>query len=176
VSGETSLDEARRGWFDGVDTRDDVTRMMHLDLNTSLVESLLMLTDKMTMATSIEARVPFLDHEVVELAARIPSRFKIHGTQLRHVQKAAMRGHLPDDVLTKRKRGFGFPIGAWFRRELREMTRDLLLPARIARRGVFDSQVVGELIDAHEHQREDYSDALLALLTFELWHEQAIAS
>jgi asparagine synthase (glutamine-hydrolysing) len=176
VSGETSLDEARRGWFDGVETRDDVTRMMHLDLNTSLVESLLMLTDKMTMATSIEARVPFLDHEVVELAARIPSRFKIHGTQLRHVQKAAMRGHLPDDVLTKRKRGFGFTIGAWFRRELREMTRDLLLPARIARRGVFDSQVVGELIDAHEHQREDYSDALLALLTFELWHEQAIAS
>jgi asparagine synthase (glutamine-hydrolysing) len=173
---DSALDAERRDWFDKSDAHDDVTRMMHLDLNSSLVESLLMLTDKMTMATSLEARVPFLDHEVVELSARIPAALKVRGTKLRHIQKSAMRGHLPPSVLTKRKRGFGFPIGAWFRKDLREMTRDLLAPARLARHGLFDGAVVQELIEAHQDYREDYSDALLALLTFELWYDRWGAS
>jgi asparagine synthase (glutamine-hydrolysing) len=129
-----------------------------------------MLTDKMTMAASIEARVPFLDHELVELAARMPSTLKIKGTKLRYIQKRAMRKLLPDEVLKKRKRGFGFPIGAWFRRDLRELTGDLFSPARLRRQGLFDAAAVQTMLEDHVAFRQDYSDALLALLTFELWH------
>jgi asparagine synthase (glutamine-hydrolysing) len=168
----SALDEARRACFASVAAADPVSRLMHLDVHTSLPESLLLLTDKMTMATSLEARVPFLDHELVELAARVPASLKVKGTRLRHIQKQSMRGHLPDTVLTKKKRGFGFPIGAWFRRDLREMADDLFAPSRLARHGLFDAAVVQRMLRDHQAFAEDYSDALLALLTFELWHER----
>jgi asparagine synthase (glutamine-hydrolysing) len=147
-------------------------QMMYLDLHTSLPESLLMLTDKMTMATSLEARVPFLDHELVELAARIPSRLKVRGTRLRYVQKRAMRRHLPKHVMTKRKRGFGCPVGDWFRHELRPLLRDVLASDRLSAQGLFDARAVEAAMTAHESRREDYSDLLLALVTFQLWHDE----
>jgi asparagine synthase (glutamine-hydrolysing) len=83
-----------------------------------------------------------------------------------------MRGHLPDEVMSKRKRGFGFPIGAWFRRDLRELAGDVFSPEHIARQGVFDPKMVQTLLREHEEQRQDYSDALLALLTFSIWFDQ----
>lgn len=169
----SDLDCDRHRWFAEGAASDPVGGMMHLDLHTSLVESLLLLTDKMTMATSLEARVPFLDHEMVEEAARIPAAAKVQGTELRHVQRVAMRGHLPDEVFRRRKRGFGFPIGAWFRKDLREMAADLLSPVRLGRHGLFDPAAVQHMLEAHQAMREDYSDALLALLTFELWYDQA---
>ncbi len=162
--------------FAEADGDDPVAGMMHLDLHTSLVESLLLLTDKMTMATSLEARVPFLDHEMVEEAARIPASLKVRGTTLRHVQKAAMRGHLPDAVFQKRKRGFGFPIGAWFRRDLRPLADAMLAPDRLARHGLFDAGAVQSMLRAHQDMHQDYSDALLGLLTFEIWYDQVGAS
>jgi asparagine synthase (glutamine-hydrolysing) len=172
LRGVTSdLDEARRRAFTSLGETDPVNRMMRLDLETSLSESLLLLTDKMTMAASIEGRVPFLDHELVELSARVPGKLKIKGTKLRHIQKVAMAGHVPDSVMRKKKRGFGFPMGAWLRRDLREMAGDAFSPVRLRRQGLFDAEVVQEIFDAHLTQRADYSDALLALLTFSVWSE-----
>ena len=168
----SGLDAARRDLFERLGGQPPETRMMHLDLSTSLPESLLLLTDKMTMAASIEGRVPFLDHELVELAARIPAHMKIKGRRLRHIQKTAMRTRVPSTVLTKRKRGFGFPIGAWFRHELRELTGDLLSPTRLGRAGLLDADAVAQLVREHREQRHDHSDALLALVTFELWRDQ----
>jgi asparagine synthase (glutamine-hydrolysing) len=162
----------RREIFESVAETDAMTQAMHLDLLTSLPESLLLLTDKMTMATSLEARVPFLDHELVEAAALIPASVKVKGTRLRDVQKASMRGRLPDEVLTRRKRGFGFPIGAWFRRDLRPLVGDLLSPAHLSRQGLFDAHAVTRLVVDHQEFRQDYSDALLALLTFQLWWQE----
>jgi asparagine synthase (glutamine-hydrolysing) len=168
--GGSGLEASRRDLFVSLNHgADAVTRMMYLDLHTSL-DSLLLLTDKMTMAASLEARVPFLDHELVELAARMPSAMKIKGTKLRYIQKQAMRGRLPEEVLGRRKRGFGFPIGAWFRRDLRELTGDLFSPARLRRQGLFNPDAVQAMLADHDALRQDYSDALLALLTFELWH------
>jgi asparagine synthase (glutamine-hydrolysing) len=125
----------------------------------------------MTMAVSLEARVPFLDHELVELAARIPASLKIKGTRLRYLQKRAMHGLVPAEVLRRRKRGFGFPIGGWFRRELREMAGDMFSAARLKRHGLLRPEAVQRLLADHLDRREDYSDVLLALLTFELWHD-----
>jgi len=157
------------------DATDLLDRILYFDLKTSLPEQLLLLTDKMSMACSLEVRVPYLDYRVVEFAARIPTSMKIRGRSLRHIQRQAFRGRLPQSVLERRKRGFGAPIGAWLRGDLREMLGDLLAPARLTQQGLFDPRQVGALIDAHMKMRIDGTDALLALLSFQLWYEAYIS-
>jgi len=166
----------RRVLFDAVNGSDPVTGMMHLDLKTSLPESLLLLTDSMSMAVSLEARVPLLDHELVEAVAATPAALKIKGLRLRHMQKRMMRGHLPREVFQKRKWGFGCPMGRWFRRELKQFVRDILAPERLRRDGLFEPAAVEAIIAAHESYSEDHSDLLLALLTFQLWNSDRVRS
>jgi asparagine synthase (glutamine-hydrolysing) len=150
-------------------------RIMYVDLKTSLPEQLLLLTDKMSMACSLEVRVPYLDYRVVEFAARIPEDLKIRGMQLRHIQRRTFKDRLPDAVLNRRKRGFGAPVGAWLRGELREMLEDLLSTARLERQGLFNTSQVRALVDGHMERRIDGTDGLLALLTFQLWQEEFLA-
>jgi asparagine synthase (glutamine-hydrolysing) len=166
---ESSLCEARHQFFNEVSPEDPVGQMQHLDFNTSLVDSLLLLTDKMSMAVSLEARVPLLDHELVEAVSAMPASVKIRDGKLRFVQKESMRGRLPARVLQKKKRGFGCPVGAWFRTELRTLLQDSLSASALARTGILDSTKVQTLITEHERYREDHTDLLLALLTFQLW-------
>jgi asparagine synthase (glutamine-hydrolysing) len=168
----SALDEARRQVWNRGGDGGTLHQMMRLDMETSLPESLLLLTDRMTMAASIEGRVPLLDHTLVEAVARMPAAAKIAGGRLRRVQKQAMRGLLPSRVLRKRKRGFGLPIGAWFRGDLRDFVRDVLAPARVERQGLFNPAAVEGLLSAHMARRADYSDALLGLLTLSLWSDQ----
>jgi asparagine synthase (glutamine-hydrolysing) len=169
ASGESALCEARRQYFNEVPDADPVGQMLRLDFQTSLVDSLLLLTDKMSMATSLEARVPLLDHELVEAVTALPSSSKIRRGKLRFIQKKSMEGKLPDRVLQKKKRGFGCPVGAWFRTDLRPMLRDTLAPSVLRQRGVLDPRKVQAAIDEHEQFQEDRTDLLLALFTFELW-------
>ena len=158
------------------DAADLLDRIMYFDLKTSLPEQLLLLSDKMSMACSLEVRVPYLDYRVVEYAARIPTHMKIRGRSLRHVQRQAFRGRLPASVLHRRKRGFGAPIGAWLRGDLREMIGDLLGRERLQRQGLFDAARVDALVDAHLRMRIDGTDAILALLTFQLWYDAYLGS
>lgn len=160
----------RRQHFDSVS--EPLNRLLHLDLKTSLVDSLLLLTDKMSMATSLEARVPFLDHELIETIARVPPRLKVKGTRLRYLQKQAMRGRLPEEVFRRKKRGFGCPVGRWFRSELREMLHDTLSAAQLQRDGLFEPVAITSMIAAHEEMKDDWSEALLALLTFQIWKDR----
>jgi len=169
---DSELQSLRHQFFRKVSDRDPIGQMMHLDLGTSLPESLLHLTDSMTMATSLEARVPLLDHELVELCARLPSSLKIKGTQLRYIQKRSMAQHLPPEVFKKRKWGFGCPIGRWFRHELNDVLRDTLSDSRVRRKGLFDPRTIADLVDAHLNCREDNADLLLGLVTFDLWHSR----
>lgn len=163
------LSEARRAAFAGARNGDGTMSMLHLDLNTSLSESLLLLTDKMSMAASLEARVPFLDHELVELASTIPPSWRIKGTRLRYIQKRSMEGSLPARILRKRKRGFGCPVGAWFRTALRPLLMETFSRASIRRRGLFAPATIAAVIADHDRRQQDYTDLLLALLLFELW-------
>jgi asparagine synthase (glutamine-hydrolysing) len=169
---ESALTLSRRRFFHQVPDSDPLGQMLRLDFHTSLVDSLLQLTDKMSMAVSLEARVPLLDHELVEAAVALPAEMKIKRGQLRHIQRESMRGKLPDFVLTKRKRGFGCPVGAWFRTELRPLLHDTLSPRAVAERGVLSAPGVQALIEEHDTYREDRTESLLALLTFELWAKQ----
>jgi len=171
---ESDLLAQRRAFFAAPEDADPVAGMMHLDLKTSLPESLLMLTDSMSMAASLEARVPLLDHELVELLASVPASLKIKGLRLRHLQRQSMLPHLPRAVFSKRKWGFGCPTGRWFRDELRDLLHDTLAPERLRRVGLLNADTVQEIISEHESFREDNSDILLSLLTFELWREEAM--
>ena len=148
---------------------DELNRLFAVDAETQLPDDLLLLTDKMSMAVSLECRVPLLDHELVELAASIPGELKAKGGRLKHLMKAALADQLPDDILHRAKRGFGTPMGAWMKAELLGVVRALLSRDTIIARGLFDADSVGGLLVDHEAQRADHTDALLALLNLEVW-------
>ena len=143
--------------------------MMFLDLKTQLPDDLLALTDKMSMASSLECRVPLLDHELVEFAARMPSELKINRLRLKYIFKKAMAPLLPTKILHRKKRGFGAPVGSWLRGELRPLSLEILSETNVKRRGYFQWDAVKHTIDLHFAEREDHIDHLLALITFELW-------
>ncbi|MGH7302119.1 MAG: asparagine synthase (glutamine-hydrolyzing) [Candidatus Rokuibacteriota bacterium] len=148
---------------------DALSRMMRVDLLTQLPDDLLTLTDRMTMATSLECRVPFLDNTVIDLSLRMPSRFKIRGRRLKHILKRAVGDLLPAEILDRGKRGFGAPVGAWFKHDLAPLVRTVLSRDSVEKRGLFRWDAVQRTISLHEANREDYTDHLLALTNFELW-------
>jgi asparagine synthase (glutamine-hydrolysing) len=155
--------------FEHAQSEDALNRMLAVDAATQLPDDLLMLTDKMSMAVSLECRVPLLDHELVELAAAIPQEIKIRGGRLKHVLKDALADVLPRDILERKKRGFGTPMGAWLKRELAPLVRNLLSETAVEERGLIRYPAVRRLIAAHEANRIDGTDRLLALLNLEIW-------
>jgi asparagine synthase (glutamine-hydrolysing) len=121
------------------------------------------------MATSLECRVPFLDHQLVELASRMPEHVKIRGRELKHILKVALAGVLPRQILYRSKRGFGAPMGAWFKGELATVLKSFLSREVIEGRGLFEWEAVSETMRLHESNRADHTDHLMALLNFEIW-------
>jgi len=145
-----------------------LSRLQDVDLTSYLPLDILTKVDRMTMAHSIEARVPLLDHKLVEFAARIPPDMLLRGGRSKHILKRAVAGLLPDWVLEKPKRGFAIPLGRWFRGPLRGFVRDLLLSARSRRRGIFDPAAVERLLEDPVRGR-DLNLPVWTLLSFELW-------
>ncbi len=148
---------------------DPLRAMFEVDLATQMPDDLLMLTDKMTMATSIECRVPFLDTKMVELAAAMPSKYKIKGRELKHILKSAMSDLLPHDILYRKKRGFGAPMGSWIKHELQTLTHRLLSPEQVKARGLFRPEEVTRTLSQHEANQEDHTDHILSMLNLEVW-------
>jgi asparagine synthase (glutamine-hydrolysing) len=147
-------------------------QMMAVDFETYLPEDILTKIDRMSMAHSIESRVPLLDHEVVSLAATLPSSMKIRGRERKRVLKRVAARVLPHEVLTRPKRGFGVPLDVWFRGQLRDVCRDLLGSPRTRQRGYFQPQVVDRLLREHVEGRRDHTLRLWQLIVFELWHRE----
>ena len=148
---------------------DALLRLMRIDAQTQLPEDLLLLTDKVTMATSIECRVPFLDHKLVELAAQIPTEIKMRGGDMKHLLKQSLHGVLPPEILYRSKRGFGAPMGSWLKSELVPLRRALLSKSAVEARGLLAWPVVQNIVEAHDAHRDDYTDLLLVLMNLELW-------
>lgn len=153
---------------------DFAARMSYLELKLRLPELLLMRVDKMSMATSVEARVPFLDHQLVEYAMSLPAAFKIQGKSGKHILKRALESVLPHDVLYSRKRGFGAPIREWFRGAGGEKLSGMIVNSSIRRRGLFDYAFIARLIDEHDRGKRDWSFHLWALLNVSLWYDRWI--
>ena len=148
---------------------DPLLRLMRVDCATQLAEDLLLLTDKASMACSIECRVPFLDHRLVEVAAQVPAPLKLSGGDLKSLLKESLTGVVPPAVLRRGKRGFGAPVGAWFKQQLRPLRNSLLNRDTIERRGVLSWPVIQQLMAAHDANREDYTDLTLVLVNLEIW-------
>jgi len=148
---------------------DFAARMSYLELKLRLPELLLMRVDKMTMATSVEARVPFLDHHLVEYAMSLPVDLKIKGTSGKHILKRALEKVLPSDLLYRPKQGFGAPVREWFRGAGGEVLGGLIMNSSIRKRGLFDYEFIARLLDEHQRGERDWSFHLWALLNVSLW-------
>ena len=154
------------------DTPDYVSTLQHIDIATYLPGDILAKVDGMSMAVSLESRVPLLDHRLMEFLATIPSTLKLRNGSGKYLLQRAMAQDLPGEILTRKKMGFGVPLGAWFRRELRDMTRDVLLGPRARQRGIFRASEVDSLLATHDAGRRDCSARLWSLVCFELWMRQ----
>lgn len=144
-------------------------RMFDTDRQTQLADDLLMLTDKMTMATSLECRVPFLDHQMVELAVQIPQQLVMKNGRLKHLLKESMSDLLSADILDRKKRGFGAPLGAWLKKELSGLLQLFINRDTVEKRALFSWPVIEQTLAQHFAQQEDHTDHLLALLNLEIW-------
>jgi len=150
--------------------RRPLDRMLDADLRVWLPDDLLMKMDKMSMAASVEARVPLLDHPLIEWAARLPDRFKVRGMDGKVLLKRLARRLVPPEVVDRRKVGFTVPLAPWFRGPLRALLRDTLLSPACIGRGYYDPHVLRAYVDDHIEGRRDRSRELWTLLTLELWH------
>jgi asparagine synthase (glutamine-hydrolysing) len=148
-------------------------RLLYTDIKTYLVE-LLMKQDQMSMSASIESRVPFLDHVLVEFASRLPERLKLSGFTTKRVLRQAVRGLLPEAILTRRKMGFPVPFAGWVGGAWNGVARDVLLDPRSRQRGIIDGRAVERLLDDHRAGIRRGGDAIWALLNLELWYRTFI--
>jgi len=153
--------------------RSPLKRMLYADLKIWLPDNLLLRGDQMTMAASIEERVPFLDHKLVEVAARLPSRMLAHGFRTKVLLKQALRPYLPAETLRRRKVGFTVPIGPWFRKALKSLVADLVLAPEAQARGYFNREAMQRFVREHFDGVRDRQKQLWALVNFELWRGQA---
>jgi asparagine synthase (glutamine-hydrolysing) len=148
---------------------DPLDRMLYADYATRLPEHTLMLTDRMTMAHGLEARSPYLDHELVELLATFPTELKVRGHHLKVLLRRVARGYLPEAVVRGRKQGFMLPVARWFRDELHPLLRHVLVDSHFVREGVFRRAAVERLLDEHRRRRADHHVRLWMLLNLEVW-------
>jgi asparagine synthase (glutamine-hydrolysing) len=156
--------------FSRADALDPVNRAMYADLHIHMPNDYLEKVDKATMAASVEARVPFLDYRLVELAQRIPSSLKINGKTTKSILRRAVADLLPETILNLPKHGFSVPTKRWFQSgKTSEFIRDVLTDPRTMQRGVFRPEAVQALWDGHRAGRGVYDRHLWALMMFELW-------
>src|SRR6478672_7180548 len=153
---------------------DFLARMTYLELKLRLPELLLMRVDKITMATSVEARVPFLDHHLVEYALGLPRSLKVEGTSGKHILKRALEDILPRDLLYEKKRGFGAPVREWFRESLGTWFDDHLMNSTMRRRDLLNYEYIVRMLSEHRKGTKDWGFHLWALLNLSLWYERWI--
>jgi asparagine synthase (glutamine-hydrolysing) len=151
-------------------------QMMGFDFETYLPEDCLTKVDRMSMAHSIESRVPLLDHLVIEFAASLPVGMKIDGRRRKHLLKQLAYRLVPRELLDRPKQGFGVPIGHWFRGSMRDVFGDVLRSSATRQRGYFNAAFVDRLLDEHLAGRRDHSLRLWQLVVFELWHRQHVGA
>ena len=172
-AGQSSPYSTLQGYLQKTDAQSWLDKLLYVDMKTYLHE-LLMKQDQMSMAASIESRVPFLDHKLVEYSARLPERFKIRGKTTKWILREAMRGILPAEILTRKKMGFPVPLGRWLRNEFRWVVDEYVVHERAINRGIFSPQVVRTLVAEHSSGTANHASQLWSLINFEIWARQFI--
>ncbi|HKY28068.1 MAG TPA: asparagine synthase (glutamine-hydrolyzing) [Pyrinomonadaceae bacterium] len=165
---------AHRRYFRHVQEAAPLNRLLYVDLKTFLPCLNLITTDKTSMAANLEVRVPFLNREMIEMAARMPPRLKLRGFKRKYILKRALERLLPKEVVWRKKAGFGAPIRSWLRGPLRPLVGDLLSEENVKRRGLFRASEIKRIVKANLSGREDNNLQVFQLLNLELWHRQFI--
>ena len=176
---EALRSEAPERWFREAyrrsGARDELNRLLHVDSAVFLPDDLMIKNDRMTMAHSLEARVPFTDPDLVEWMARVPARLKLPGFEKKHLLRAALRDLLPPAILRRKKVGLEMPYSRWLTGELRDVLLDYCAPERVRAVGLFRPEAIQGLVDEHLGRRFDHGRPLWALLNFMMWHEAYVA-
>ncbi len=175
---DIDLDASRvfQTWLQKNPQRDDLSSMLYLDTKIWLPDNLLMKGDKMTMAASLEARIPLLDDKLTEYAASIPSHLKIKSFRAKYMLKQAFADFLPETILTRKKMGFNVPTGVWFREGQRGIITKLLLSERTRSRGYFNDAFIAQMVHDHMEGKTNYQAQLFTLASLELWFRVFIDS
>ena len=161
-------------WFARVNGAGVVDASLLTDTMTYLPNDLLVKVDIASMAVSLEARSPFLDHHVIEFAASLPERMKLRGLTTKYILKKTLKRLLPAENLSRGKMGFGVPVGQWLRGSLQGFLREQLLSDVAARRGLLRPEGVRRMVELHTQGRRDYTNQLWTLLMLELWFQRFI--
>jgi len=159
------------GIFQNLDHFDPISSELFLDLKTYLADDIMVKVDRMSMATSLEAREPLLDHKLVEFAFSLPGKWRVHGLRTKWIFKKTMERLLPRKNIYRPKEGFSIPIKQWLKEELKDLMLDYLNEKHVAGEGLFNFPFIEKMIKAHLEGRENYSHQLWALLVFEIWKE-----
>ncbi len=173
TSGNGSVDGFRDRILKHAEGQALLDKMLYIDSKTWLPDDLLLKADKITMANSIELRVPLLDHTVLEYAATLPSNYKLRGFTMKYILKRAFEGRVPDEILNRKKTGFPVPYDRWMRNELNGYVREVLLDQGTMRRGYFNKGTVEEILGAN-NRSQAYSKEIFLLVALELWHRSFI--
>jgi asparagine synthase (glutamine-hydrolysing) len=171
---EQHLGEIFGGHFQAVQNTSPLNRMLYVDAKVWLPDDLLLKADKMTMANSLELRVPFLDHKLVEFAATLPDESKLSGTSGKSLLRKLMQDVLPRPILERPKKGFSIPLASWLRGPLRQFTRDHLQGSSFACGTGMERAEITRIIREHEQGRIDRSQEIWSLLVFHFWHRKFI--
>ena len=159
-----------RAYAAKVNTGDPLDQLLHIDSKTYLPGDILTKVDRMSMAVSLEARVPLLDHKLIEFVMRIPASMKMSGLETKYILKQAVEDLVPQEIVNRPKQGFGMPIQQWINVQLRERIRDTLQGLRARQRDYVNPHYVDVLLEEHERGRRDHSKAMWGLFMLELWH------
>jgi len=155
---------------------DSLAQLLYCDTRLSLPDDLLLYGDKMSMANSLEARVPLLDVDLVRYIESLPVSLKLHGLTGKYVHKRAAERWLPHSIIHRRKKGFATPVDTWFQGQMDGFVRDTLLAPGSACNEWFDPSFIAQLLDEHRSRRHDHRRRIFALLSFELWHRRFLSS
>ncbi|MBU1487680.1 asparagine synthase (glutamine-hydrolyzing) [bacterium] len=156
----------------GCDATNLLEKMLCLDMRFYLADNMLVKIDRASMANSLEGRVPFLDHTLVEFVTSLPANLKLRGLTTKYILKKAMKKRLPKGIANRPKKGFGIPVARWIKGELKELVLDMVNPTKIKREGFFCPQYIDRLLADHFKGRKDNRKLIWTLLVFELWHQK----
>jgi asparagine synthase (glutamine-hydrolysing) len=170
--GDADAEQEIAGRWAGASGASVVDRMLEVDAGSYLVDDLIAKIDIATMAHALEARSPFLDHQLMEFAATIPADLKVRGGEKKWILRKALRGWLPDDILDRGKQGFSVPLSSWLRSDLQGWARDILLDRETLGRGYFEPAAIEGLLDRHRAGADGDAKRIYALLMLELWHRE----
>jgi asparagine synthase (glutamine-hydrolysing) len=168
-------EEYRESLFTRIKDLELLDKMLYIDTKTWLPDDLLVKADKMTMANSVELRVPLLDHSVLEYASALPAHFKLHGMTTKYILKEAFTGRVPEEIIRRKKTGFPVPYDKWMSNELKEYMSAILLDDRTMKRGYFQRDAIRRMLDANGRSAT-YSKEIFLLVVLELWHRCFIDS